>query len=186
MDRGPWIQTLTGRTWYPVAPQAEDVCDEDVAGAIAKVCRFGGHSTDFYSVAQHSVLVARLLKQSGASAAIQLQGLVHDAHEAYPPGDVLAPVKRIDFMHGGKMLERRAALAVRAYFGVPGDLDRAVVHADLAMLAAERRDVMAPSMVVWGDLPVPPAERIGTWTWQASRAIWLDLLTELRQEVRRG
>jgi hypothetical protein len=187
-DRGPWAQLASGSIWYPASPSSDEVFTDDVAAAISKICRFGGHirpELPPYSVAQHSVLVARLLRERGEPAQVQLQGLLHDAHEAYPPGDVLAPVKRA-LGRAVSGMERLAADAVRDRFGVPRDLHASVRNADLVLLATERRDLMAPSAIDWGSLPFPMNETIEPWSWKAARAIWLDLLTELRQEVRRG
>lgn len=56
--RGDWIQTFTGRRFWPLDPRPEDVCIEDIAHALSLKCRFGGHCTRFYSVAEHSVHVS--------------------------------------------------------------------------------------------------------------------------------
>jgi 5'-deoxynucleotidase YfbR-like HD superfamily hydrolase len=70
-------------------PNADMICIEDIAQALSKICRFGGHSNDFYSVAQHSVVVANL-----APAYLCKEALLHDAAEAYL-GDVIKPLKNI-------------------------------------------------------------------------------------------
>lgn len=64
-----------------------------IAHALSMLCRFGGHCIEFYSVAQHSILVAELLRDKGYGPRVQLLGLLHDAHEAYT-GDVVTPLKR--------------------------------------------------------------------------------------------
>jgi 5'-deoxynucleotidase YfbR-like HD superfamily hydrolase len=86
-------------------------------------------------VAQHSVLVSTLVPQHYA-----LEGLLHDAHEAFI-GDVSTPLKMLlpDY-HG---VEKAVEKAVRERFGVPWALPWAVKHADLVALATERRDFMA-------------------------------------------
>lgn len=188
MSRGPWLQVATGGHWYPLSPRAEEVVDADIAASLSKICRFGGHvalDVGPYSVAQHSVLVAMQLRDWGSPAEIQLQGLVHDAHEAYPPGDVLSPVKR-ELGWQARVMEEKAARVVRAHFGVPVELDPMVRHADLVLLATERRDLLAPSAVEWGELPEPMEERIAPWSWEVARGCWIDRLALLREEVRRG
>lgn len=88
-----WIATYTGHKYYPLNPRPEDVCIEDIAHALSNVCRYGGHTSKFYSVAEHSVLVTRAVMEMDPGNKIHaLQALLHDAAEAYLC-DVPAPVK---------------------------------------------------------------------------------------------
>lgn len=64
----------------------------DIARSLSMTMRFRGHTSFPYSVAQHSVMVSRMLEQDGASIPEQAAGLLHDAHEAYV-GDVPTPLK---------------------------------------------------------------------------------------------
>lgn len=68
-------------------PHPDQIHIEDIAAALAKICRFGGHVKRFYSVAQHCCLVANLVP-----APLMLEALLHDATEAYC-GDVIKPLK---------------------------------------------------------------------------------------------
>jgi hypothetical protein len=70
-------------------PAAATIKLRDIASGLAKTCRFGGQTTHFYSVAQHSVLVAHL-----APPYLRAHALLHDASEAYL-GDVIKPLKVI-------------------------------------------------------------------------------------------
>ena len=87
-SRGPFITTFTGR-FYPFSPRASEVNILDIAHALAMTCRYSGHGGRFYSVAEHSVHVARNVPLEDRLAA-----LLHDAPEALSGfGDVAAPVK---------------------------------------------------------------------------------------------
>jgi hypothetical protein len=55
---GDWIQTFSGRRFYPADPRPDDMDIGDVAHALSMVCRFNGHVRFHYSVAQHAVLSA--------------------------------------------------------------------------------------------------------------------------------
>src|SRR3954469_12627474 len=92
MQPGPFIQTLSGRRVNPLDAAPEDIDPADIANALANLCRFGGHSRGFYSVAQHSVIVCDLLEERGAAADERRAARLHAAAEAYL-GDLPHPIK---------------------------------------------------------------------------------------------
>jgi hypothetical protein len=70
-------------------PKIEDITIEDIAHALSNICRYGGHSPKFYSVAQHSVFCSH----DNGTPKEQLELLMHDASEAYL-ADLPRPIKR--------------------------------------------------------------------------------------------
>ncbi len=86
------IRTYTGIRFDPIHPDADLIRIEDIAHALAMLCRAGGHCKDFYSVGQHSINCAREAEARGLSQKIRLGCLLHDASEAYL-SDVTRPVK---------------------------------------------------------------------------------------------
>jgi len=133
------IQTASGRWVDPLAPVVEHLVVEDVAHALAQLARFGGHgrlSDEGFSwtVALHSVEVARRLERAGHPREVVRCGLMHDATEAYLV-DVPRPVK-------ARLPEYRAvedglwrALATR--FSLPAVIPPAVHQADTEQLYVE-------------------------------------------------
>lgn len=158
--RGDWGLTVTGRQFWPADPRLGDVVIEDIAHSLAHQCRFAGHTREFYSVAQHSVLVSRL-----CSPANRLAGLLHDSTEAYTQ-DIIKPLKRQ--LAGYKELEDAWAVCIGLTFGVELlDLAPEIHRADLLALVAERRDLMAEH-ASWKSLPgdvfrARCVERIDPW-----------------------
>lgn len=155
--RGGWIQTYTGRVFWPLDPHPKDFCIEDIAHALSRICRFAGHTKRFYSVAQHSVFVAR---RCG------FVGLMHDFPEAYI-GDMARPLK--DFMPSFKTVEKRVWQAGAAAFGLPMNIPRWAKWIDNLALVTERRDLLLPTPYLWHEsleaitpdesviIPLPPA-----------------------------
>ena len=88
-----WIETYTGKKFYPLNPRPEDVDIIDIAHSLSMQCRFNGHTRFFYSVAEHSAMVSKELAATGYNKLIQLYGLLHDAAEAYVC-DLPRPIKR--------------------------------------------------------------------------------------------
>ena len=130
---GDWMQTFSGRKFWPIDPRADEVHIEDIAHALSLMCRFNGHCTKFYSVAEHSVYVSRACDQRDA-----LWGLLHDAAEAYV-ADIVRPAKR--FIAGYADVEARIMLAVTARFNLPAEMPDSVRRADDAILADEMAQI---------------------------------------------
>ena len=80
-----WMMTFTGIQFFIADPDPEAIRVVDVAHALSMICRFGGHVSEFYSVAQHSVLASEWCDPRLAA-----EVLIHDAAEAYV-GDVIYP-----------------------------------------------------------------------------------------------
>lgn len=148
MDRvGDWIQTFTGRQFWPLSPHVDDIVIEDIAHALSNKCRYGGHTRRFYSVAEHSVLVARR-----ASPEHRLTALLHDASEAYL-ADVPRPVK--PFLTGYAALEQTLDEVIAERFGLTYPWPHEVHELDCRILIDERDALMAPCPVDW-NLPYAP------------------------------
>ena len=89
-----WLQTHSGLKVYPLAMKLEDINISDIAWALSNICRFNGHCTTFYSVASHSIIVARIIYNATTDKHLALWGLLHDASEAYL-GDIVRPLKHL-------------------------------------------------------------------------------------------
>ena len=87
-----WIETYSGVKFYPLKPRADDVRLVDIAHSLSMQCRYNGHTARFYSVAEHSVLLAEYALAQGRRAQEVMTVLLHDASEAYV-GDMVRPLK---------------------------------------------------------------------------------------------
>jgi uncharacterized protein len=131
-----WILTASGRRFSYEQPDPDSICIEDIAAALSKTCRFAGHPRKFYSVAQHSVLVASLLPTE-----LQLEGLLHDAAEAYVV-DLPSPLKAL--LPEYHEIESRIDWLIKLKFKLRVVQPAQVKHADLVALATEKRDLLPP------------------------------------------
>lgn len=179
MRQGDWIQTYTGKQYWPIDPRPEDVDIIDIAHALSMLCRFSGHCLQFYSVAEHSAHIARwLYPRHGARVA--LCGLLHDATEAYVT-DVPRPLK--PFLMGYKQIERDNWLAIASAFELPTDLSPVIKQADSAALAEEARQNMAPCDGDWAAMPEPLGFQLQYWQPDQAEAKFLAAFRELNEIV---
>lgn len=153
---GDWIQTFTGKKFYPLDPRPKDICIEDIAHALSLTCRFNGHSKVFYSVAEHST------RMSSANLLGDPKWfLMHDAAEAYL-SDIPSPIKPM--LPEFKEIENHILSVIGETFKL-GDLNhQEIKYGDLVMLATEKRDILMPGGPEWGlSLPEPLPVKILPW-----------------------
>lgn len=169
---GDWLQTATGKAFWPMDPRADEVDLLDIAHALSNLCRYGGHSTGFYSVAEHSVLVSRIVPPEHA-----LQALLHDATEAYLI-DVPRPIKR--HLVNYERIEQGLAVVIGEHFGVElAHLHPAVKKADNDILLAERDQIMAPAPRDWAITGGKPDVMIACMSPKDAKAFFLARYEEL-------
>lgn len=213
-----WMQTGTGRAFDLMAPTAAMVdLEHDVAEALAREPRFGGHvRSGPYSVAQHCVLgVDAILAETGSIATARAF-LLHDAKEAFIK-DQMTPLKAAFAAHVGlvvageigggraandnarqtgevifwrafRALEDKVDAAIHAAAGHPWplapDIAARVKWWDLAMLAAERGDLLGAPPRPWHpsvEIATRPRRlaRITVWPWPKAADEWRRRLHQL-------
>lgn len=152
------ILTFSGHYFSFEDLESNVIALDDIVHGLSNVCRFAGQCPKFYSVAEHSVECANIVRNllGAKDPKVWLQALLHDATEAYM-GDMASPLKRI--MPEYRDLEGRLHRSLMRYFGLPCTLDPAVKQADLLMLAIEKRELWG-NTDEWAPLlgVAPPAE----------------------------
>lgn len=87
--QGTWIETGSGTKFDYLSDDTVCINLVDIASALSKCCRYTGHCSRFYSVAEHSFFVSLHVPKQYA-----LAGLLHDASEAYL-SDIASPIKQL-------------------------------------------------------------------------------------------
>lgn len=126
-----WQRMLSGRRLDLLDPSPLDIEIEDIAHGLARVARWNGQTVGehAFSVAQHSLLVARIGEKlfSEAKPYWYLALLLHDAPE-YVVGDMISPFKAV--MGGDyKSVENRLQIAIHLRFSLPPDLSKTELRA---------------------------------------------------------
>lgn len=128
-----WIQTYKGKKVYPLEPDAETINIEDIAHALSQICRYTGHSKEFYSVAKHCIIGAKYFIGYNDYKNAMLF-LLHDATEAYLC-DVSRPVKQ--FLPDYKKYEDNLMKCILNKYNLGDELTQEVYDADFLMLFYE-------------------------------------------------
>ena len=174
MPKSAIIETFTGEAFDLCQPLASSVHTIDIAHALSNLCRYTGHTSHFYSVAEHSINVARWMARHGGTDHEALLGLLHDAHEAYV-GDLNSPLKHI--LPEYSEIADNIQAAIETHFGLdrPNGYEATFIKAaDLHFLKAEAKTLLPDNPDVWTPIfklhtpklettesPLPPATITG-------------------------
>ncbi len=169
-----WVETFTGKHVDILDPDPDEICIEDLAHALANTNRFGGHTSEPYSVAEHCVRMSEICPHG-----LALECLMHDAAEAYI-GDMPSPFKQV--MPDFQVFEARLERAIRIRFNLPGDHHpEAVRHYDQVMLLTEAREL---GLSWWKtgkhtNMPEPLVGELIPWDWKTAKSRFLKRFEEL-------
>lgn len=146
------IRTFSGRYVDLLHPTTDMVCIEDIAHALSNECRFSGHTSRFYSVAEHSILCAVFVEDKED----QFCALMHDATEAYLK-DLPKPLKMLPEFEFYNELESRWWKVIAEKFYLPAEIPESVKRVDKRLLVTEQRDLMlrVPDPLNDGVEPLP-------------------------------
>jgi len=161
--KGDWMQTASGRQFWPLDPRPEEIHIEDIAAHLSKLCRYGGALRDdlHYSVAEHCVHVAR-----AAPAHLKFTALLHDASEAYLQ-DVIRPIKRHLANYEPIEAELERSIAIR--FGLSWPWDPEVKRLDARIVNDEIDQALTHPTVAWR-VTTEPALGIRLQFWSPATA----------------
>lgn len=142
-----FIETYTGRAFYPLRPRVEDVTIIDIAHALSAQPRYSGHTQRPYFTAQHCCLLFDYVMGNGGSPVDGFQILLHDSAEAYLV-DIPRPVKQ--FMPEYRKWDWGVTMAVRRWAGlekidIPGWQD----ELDSRIVTDERTQLFSDSGLDW-------------------------------------
>jgi hypothetical protein len=148
---GDWLLLNSGQRYWPLDPRVGDFLIEDIAHGLSNICRWGGQTDKFYSVAEHSVLVSSFVRPE-----LQLAALLHDAAEAFV-GDVPRPLKRI-LGAPYQLIEDRTHEVIAMQFGIDKEMHPQIKEVDHRITVDERQQLFANND---DDLPWQFADGVG-------------------------
>lgn len=172
-ERGTWMQTFTGKQFYPLSAQPEDIDILDIAHALSMQCRYNGHTTQLYTVAQHCVLLSELV-----SPEVALWALLHDATEAYA-GDMVRPLKQL--LPEYQAIEDDLMKVIADKYGLDAQMPEEVCAADTRILLDERAALLSAPPADWEVEGEPFGITIRPWQPAEAKARYLARFRELTE-----
>ena len=167
----PTLQTFSGKLVSILEPVLEDIRILDIAHSLSMICRYNGHTSRFYSVAEHSVLMCRSFYEHGYEDEIQRVALMHDAPE-YLTGDVTKPLKAV-IAPIFRPIQNALWGLVATRFGLLETIPDIVHAADLRILMNEKAQVFVHD-IDWGWNCDPlPALTLQFWTPEEAKVEFL-------------
>jgi uncharacterized protein len=177
-----FIVLQDGSGFDPFYPNPLRIHPNEVANALANLCRFGGRLSEFYSVAQHCSLIAGKLWDETNDPTIALWGLLHDASEAYL-NDLARPIKHAPGFEQYRQMEDELMQAVAVRFALPWPMPAEVKVADNRMVLSERERFKLyggePVATCWPTDVEPYSITISPATPVTARRMFLDALDYL-------
>lgn len=142
----PYITTCGGGRIYPLGPRTRDFKTRDIAHSLSQICRYNGHTSEFWSVAAHSIEVSRILEEMGESLMIQFVGLMHDAGESCLC-DIPRPIKPL--VVGYQQWEATVDYVLAKKYGYPYPFPEVVKQVDNLLVLDEIRTFYPPGSDAW-------------------------------------
>jgi hypothetical protein len=188
-DGSPYIELVTGGRFYYNAPTWDIGA---VAHALSLQCRFTGQCRKFYSVAEHSVLVSRIMEDMGLGD--PMEGLLHDAVESVL-SDVARPAKQL--LADYKALDKALDTSMRKNFNLPEKMTNGCIQADAMALLIEAKELMPSKGLDWNDIGAPGVDNqqlralvgkttymVSCWTSDNAKEKFMQRMTDVRRRLR--
>ena len=181
-----WIETYQGHKFDPTADEPHfDV--KDIAHALSLACRWGGQCSEFMSVAEHSVMVSKIMEYEGLGD--PMVGLWHDGTEAYM-SDVPAPFKQL--LPDWSAIDLDLEAKLYKWLDLPFPREAGCKTADWLSLFIEARDLMPTrgngyldpeGLVNLADDLYNEGFKAQCWTPKVAEAHFLDRYEELQKQT---
>lgn len=169
-----WMQTYTGKAFWPLDPDPEMIDIEDIAWSLSMQCRFTGHVNRFYSVAEHCIHCSYLVPER-----YELTALLHDASEAYLT-DIARPVKCQ--LPEYKIMELELEKVIAQRFDLVFPFPNEVKYADNVMLVTEKDQLLRTPSRAWSsdlDSYTPLQRKLQCYSQQEAYERFLDRFYDL-------
>src|SRR6266568_2652169 len=140
--KGNYLILNSGQRFWPEDPRPEEFNIKDISYSLSMQCRFSGHCKKYYSVGNHSILVARELSRRYGDNRLTLTGLLHDGSETVLV-DLPRPIKTLKKLgEDYREMEDKIQKCLAEKYNLIYPFPKEVMEVDSILLITEQRDIM--------------------------------------------
>lgn len=148
----------SGKLINPYDLKDEDFDPRIIAQTLSRVCRFWGQTSEFYSVAQHCLIMEALFDD----VELKKWAMIHEVFEGLTGMDVPTPIKHSPEMQSYRDAEDKALSQAAKIFGLTPPMPEMVKIIDKRLMVTEALRFMNTQNFQWEDIADPlPLSIIG-------------------------
>ena len=152
------VMNASGQLINPYNLKREDFDPRIIAQTLSRVCRFWSQTSEFYSVAQHCLIMESLFDDEN----LKKWAMIHEVFEGLTGMDVPTPIKHSPQMESYRVAEDRALEQAAETFNLEPPMPQKVKMMDKRLMVTEALRFMNTTNYNWTSIAKPlPLSVIG-------------------------
>lgn len=152
------VMNASGKMINPYELKDEDFDPRIIAQTLSRVCRFWSQTSEFYSVAQHCLVMEKLFYD----VELKKWAMLHEIFEGLTGMDVPTPIKHSSEMESYRVAEDKALLQAARIFGLIPPTPKEIKIIDKRLMVTEALRFMNTTNYNWLEIAEPlPLSIIG-------------------------
>ena len=153
------VMNASGRLIDPFNLEDQDFDPRIIAQTLSRICRFWGQTTEFYSVAQHCLVLESVLQDKE----LKKWALIHEVFEGLTGMDIPTPIKHSPHMEDYRVAEDKALEQAAKIFNLTPPVPEEIKVYDKRLMVTEALRFMNTSNYDWKSIAKPlPIFILGT------------------------
>ena len=152
------VMNASGKMINPYDLQESDFDPRIIAQTLSRVCRFWSQTSEFYSVAQHCLVMESLFDDKE----LKKWAMLHEIFEGLTGMDIPSPIKHSKEMENYRIAEDKAIEQAALLFGLEPPMPKKIKQMDKRLMVTEALRFMNTSNYNWTQIAKPlPLSIIG-------------------------
>ena len=145
------VMNASGRLLNPYDLKDEDFDPRIIAQTLSRVCRFWSQTSEFYSVAQHCLVMETLFDD----VELKKWAMLHEIFEGLTGMDVPTPIKHSPEMESYRVAEDKALIQAAKIFGLTPLMPHEIKIMDKKLMVTEALRFMNTENYNWLQIAEP-------------------------------